>query len=434
MTETAIGESRSAGDGMHELMTRLFPICRSLTGEGVRETFRILSEIAPLDIAEVPSGTNVIDWVVPDEWTIRDAYVMDENDQKVIDFKAHNLHVVGYSEPFEGEMTLEELKPHLHTRPDLPSAIPYVTSYYGKQWGFCLTHGAYERLKPGTYKVKIDSTLSPGVLNYGELLIEGGTREEILLATNVCHPSMANNELSGPVMLAFLARWLMDRPSRRYTYRLLWLPETIGAIAYLARHLEALKERVIAGYQVVCVGGPDDFTYLRSRRRHTLSDRVAERVLGDIGEFRIAEFPERGSDERQWCSPGVDLPIGSIMRSKYHEYREYHTSLDDLEFVQPENLQKSFDAYTSCIDAIERNVTYRLAIPGGEPNLGRRGLHPLKGGSNHQQRELDALFALLAYADGETDLVSIADFHDLPVAELSEAAARLMEHGLIVAA
>lgn len=424
-------ETAYSGAAMHALMSELFPICRSLSGEGVRQSLRILGRHLPIEVHEVPSGTPVFDWVVPDEWAIREAWVADQAGRHVIDFAEHNLHVVSYSEPFEGELTLDELLPHLHTRPDLPDAIPYVTSYYERTWGFCLRHRDLAQLTPQTYSVRIDSTLEPGSLTYGEVRIPGEGDDEVLLATNICHPSMANNELSGPVLTTFLARRLLARAPGRYAYRILFLPETIGAIAYLAGHADEMKRRTVAGYQVVCVGGADPFTYLRSRRGDSLTDRISQHVLAHGGDHRILDFAHRASDERQWCSPGIDLPVGSLMRSKYHEYPEYHTSLDDLDLVRPEHLQAAFDTYCDCLQGLDENRTYRATVAGCEPNLGRRGLYPTLGGRSHDAPDVDDLLAVLAYADGEHDLLSIAEIHEKPISAYRHGVEKLLEAGLI---
>jgi aminopeptidase-like protein len=432
MTGFSVETPEAAGDAMHGLMRRLFPICRSLTGEGVRETFRILRELGPLETHEVPSGTQVLDWIVPDEWNIRDAYVADEAGNRVIDFRKNNLHVVGYSEPVDATLSLDELRPHLHSLPDQPDAIPYLTSYYARRWGFCLRHPDLEALKPGSYRAVIDSTLEPGSLTYADWVIPGESDAEVLLATNVCHPSMANNELSGPVTLLALGLWLQSLPERRYTYRLAFLPETIGAVAYLDRHLDHLKAKVVAGYQVICTGGPDDFTYLLSRDGNTLADRAALNVLAHDGRpYRVLDHTRRASDERQWCSPGAGLPVGSLMRSKYHDYAEYHTSLDDLDFVRPEHLAAVFDVYCKVLRTLEMNRTWKSTLRAGEPQLGRRGLYPSMGGRNHLDADVEALSAVLGYADGQMDMIAIADAHGRSAVSLAPAVEKLYATGLI---
>jgi aminopeptidase-like protein len=406
-------------EDMHCWIERLFPICRSITGEGVRESLLILKEICQLSIHEVPSGTSCFDWTVPDEWNVRDAYVMDSKGNKVIDFAQHNLHLMGYSEPFNGTLSIDELRPHLYSREDLPEAIPYVTSYYSRHWGFCLAHNHLSSLGEGPFKVKIDSTLEPGFMTFGELLIPGETQQEILLSTNICHPSMANNELSGPVMLAHIARWLIDQKDRRFSYRLLWMPETIGAIYYLSRHLDHLRGNTIAGYQVVCVGGPGAFVYVPTRQNNTLVNRVSRHVLRHSGhEHEIQDYRYRGSDERQWNSPQVELPVGTLAKSKFEEYLEYHTSLDDLSFVTEDNLQKSLAVYQLCLTIFERNRFYRMRMP-CEPKLDKLGIWSSIGGQMSTRDDMvQRVFALAGYLDGSNDLLTIADIHDMPVWDL----------------
>ncbi len=424
---------------MHALMRELFPICRSLTGPGVRDTLAILGRDLPLTVHEVPTGTAALDWTVPDEWAIRDAHVSDMDGTRIIDFRDSNLHVVGYSEPVDAILSLDDLRPHLHSRPDLPEAIPYLTSYYRRRWGFCLSHKQLESLEtrgPGPYRAVIDSTLAPGSLTYAELRIpptEGDpdNAPEILLSTYVCHPSMANNELSGPVVTTFLARRLLEQPRRRLAYRIIFVPETLGALVYLGRHLDEMKRRTLAGYVVTCVGGPSGPTYLRTRWGDRLVDRATEHVLKFWDEpSRIVEFTERGSDERQYCAPGIDLPVGSLCRSKYHDYPEYHTSLDNLDFVTGDHLARSLALYEACLDALEGNRRFRTTVL-GEPQLGRRGLYSDLGAVVGGVRREDLYLALLAYSDGETDLIRIADIHGWPVAGLIDAARTLAAHGLL---
>ncbi len=429
MSVTAESDFANAGQKMYELLTELFPIARSLTGDGVRQTLQILQRSIPLTVHEVPSGSRVFDWTIPDEWSIRDAYILDEHDRRVVDFRDNNLHVVGYSVPVDRVMSLEELQPHLHSLEDQPDAIPYVTSYYSKRWGFCLTHRQRQSLREGQYRVVIDSDLRPGFLTYGELLIPGTTREEVFISTYICHPSMANNELSGPVVTTMLSRWIASRP-RRYSYRIVFIPETIGSLTYLSRHLDELKRNVIAGFNVTCVGDDRAYSYLPSRAGDTLADRAALAVLRDNHpEFIRYSYLDRGSDERQYCSPGVDLPVASVMRSKYREYREYHTSLDDLSLVSSAGLQGAFTVLHECLELIEENRIY-LSTNQGEPQLGRRGLYPNLGTKN-PHRQANEILDFLAYADGSNDLIDISSIIGVPVWRLYSLAQTLEAEGLI---
>ena len=422
---------KTIGIEMHAWARDLFPICRSLTGNGVRGTLAYIGGIVPsLAVHEVPSGTEAFDWTVPNEWNIRGAYIEDEHGNRIVDFARNNLHVVGYSTPVDEWMPLDELQPHLHSLPDQPGAIPYVTSYYVRRWGFCLPHAQRETLADGNYHVVIDSTLEPGSLTYGEVLIPGREEKEIFISTYICHPSMANNELSGPVVTTALARWIGSLPDRRFSYRIVFIPETIGAIVYISRHLEELQRRVIAGYVVTCVGDDRAYSLLHSRSGDTLADRAARLVLRrhapDLVEY---SYLDRGSDERQYCSPGVDLPVASIMRTRYNSYPEYHTSLDDLTLVTPSGLEGGFDALRRTIELIERNHVYQVTTP-CEPQLGKRGLYPTLStrGAGFLVRSMTNM---LAYADGTRDLVDLAGHIGVSADEAVETAQKLAAAGLL---
>lgn len=415
---------------MHGLATRLFPICRSLTGHGVRKTLAILQELLPeMQIHEVPSGTPCLDWQVPDEWNVTYARLTGPGGEVVADFQDHNLHVVGYSEPVNVELELEELQPHLHSMPRQPEAIPYITSYYKRNWGFCISEERRQRLKPGKYHAEIRSTLEKGSLTYGELILPGDTEEEIFLSTYVCHPSMANNELSGPVVTTWLARHFRDQP-RRHTFRILFIPETIGSILYLSRHLEHLKRHVKAGFVISCVGDDRTYSYLPSRLGGSLADKVATHVLDHLHPgYDKYTYLQRGSDERNYCWPGVDLPMCSIMRSKYGTYPEYHTSLDDLSLISESGLQGAFDALKTAIECLERNLRY-VTSSIGEPQLSKRQLYPtLSQKQTHASARM--LVDILAYCDGHHDLVDIANLLGKPAWELFEAVQTLLAGNLL---
>ncbi|HUY35264.1 MAG TPA: DUF4910 domain-containing protein [Pirellulales bacterium] len=412
---------------------RLWPLLRSLTGEGVRRTHDMLAELVPLQRLEIPSGTACFDWTIPPEWICRQAYVVAPDGRRMLDVAEHNLHLVNYSAPFRGRVTRDQLEEHLHSLPDQPDAIPYVTSYYAPRWGFCLTQRQRDRLPEGNYLVVIDTEHVAGSLTISHAVLPGDEPDEVLISTYTCHPSLANNELSGPLAAAFLHRRLAALPRRRLTYRFVWLPETIGSIAYLHLYGEHLRRRLVAGYVVSCVGDPAPFTYKRSRRGDTPADRAALVALRRLsGErTRVLDFDPSGSDERQYCSPGFDLPVGVIARSIYGSYPQYHTSLDNRDFISFEALVESVDALLATLGVLEHNVVYRRTNPYGEPQLGRRGLYPTLGTRRGRDERLTALRWLLNLADGRHDLVAIAERSRVDFELLREAAEECLAAGLI---
>jgi aminopeptidase-like protein len=417
------------GAELHGWARDLFPICRSLTGPGVRETLAYIKNILPdLQIHSVPTGTKAFDWTVPDEWTIRDAYIADEAGNRVVDFRKNNLHVVGYSEPVDRTLDLSELQGYLNSLPEKPDAIPYVFSYYKRRWGFCLSENHRKALKPGRYRAVIDSDLKPGVMNYADLVLPGRSEREVLLSTYICHPSMANNELSGPVITAALARMLSGM-KRRFTYRIVFIPETLGSIVYLSRHLEEMKRKTIAGFVVTCAGDERAYSFLPSRLGNTFADRLARRVLRKNVKYTEYPFTENGSDERQYCSPLVNLPVVSIMRSKYDTYPEYHTSFDNLDLVTAGGLQGAFEIYRRCIAALESAKVYR-AVVACEPQLGKRGLYPSLSTAD-TFAAVKNMMGVLAYADGAHDVADIADILETSVEECAAIAGKLAAAGLL---
>jgi aminopeptidase-like protein len=414
---------------MHAFASELYPLCRSITGDGVRATLREIGQRVPLTIHEVSSGTPVLDWTVPDEWNIRDAYIATADGRRIVDFRASNLHVVSYSEPVRAEMTLTELRPHLHTLPEQPDVIPYRTSYYKRSWGFCLPQRQLDELdEERPYEVVIDSTLAAGSLTYGEYLLPGESEEEVLLVTHVCHPSLANDNLSGIALLTELAAALTGQP-RHLSYRFLFIPATIGSIAWLARN-ETNLAKVVAGLVVACVGDPAPVTYKRSRRRDALVDRAGAHVVMHQHRGRVIDFVPWGWDERQFNSPGFDLPVGCLTRSLEGEFPQYHSSADDLDFIRPEHLADSLHAAVAIIEVLEHDRAYVNLMPKGEPQLGKRGLYRGVGGSDPTTEQL-ALLWVLNQSDGTHSLLDIAERSNLPFAEIHHAAKALLEASLL---
>jgi aminopeptidase-like protein len=414
----------STGEDAYALMQRLFPLCRSLTGDGVRATLDVLSEHIPITRVEVPSGTQVFDWIVPDEWNIRDAYVAAPDGRRVIDFGESTLHVVGYSEPVRATMPLESLRERLFTLPEQPDVIPYRTSYYARTWGFCLPHRRLEALEPGDYEVVIDSTLGPGSLTYGEVVLEGEGEEEVLLSTYICHPALANDNLSGIAVATMLAKALAERP-RRFTYRVVFAPGTIGPLTWLHRNQDSL-DRIAHGLTVSCIGDAGGLTYKRSRRGDAAVDRAVATVLRDSGRaHRILEWDPWGGDERQFCSPGFDLPVGTLMRTPHGEFDGYHTSADSLDRIRPESLEEAVQTCLAVVDVLESDRTMVNLSPYGEPQLGRRGLFRTAGGAVASPDEEKAFLWLLNLSDGTSSLLDVADRSGLAYPVIRRAAERL---------
>jgi aminopeptidase-like protein len=417
-----------AGKRMTALMTELFPLCRSITGDGVRETLRTIAERIPLELREVPSGTSVLDWTVPDEWNIRDAYVARSGGDRVVDFKLSNLHVVGYSEPVRAVMPLDELRPRLHTHTAQADWVPYRTSYYSRTWGFCLAQSKLDELEDGQYEVVVDSTLEPGSLTYGEYVLPGESDDEVLLTTHVCHPSLANDNLSGVALLTELAETLSSSP-RRLTYRILFIPGTIGSITWLAQN-ESRLDAIVAGLVVACVGDAAPLSYKRSRRGDALIDRAAGHVLSHMEGARALDFVPWGWDERQFNSPGFDLPVGSLCRSREGDFAEYHSSADDLGFVRQEQLEDALRRVLEILDVLETDTRYVNLAPRGEPQLGKRGLYPTVGGAAVEEEQL-AMLWVLNQSDGGSSLLDVAERSGLTFATVRDAAHRLRDAGLL---
>ena len=416
---------------MYELAERLFPICRSITGDGFRLSLEMIREQVPeMQVFEVPTGTQVFDWTIPREWNIRGGWIRNKQGETIIDFRNSNLHVLGYSVPIHQTVSREELLEHVYTQPEQPDWIPYVTSYYKERWGFCMSERQKQQLTDEEYEVCIDSTLADGSLTYGELIVPGETDEEIFFSTYLCHPSMANNELSGPCLMTALIKYVQSLKSRRYTYRFIIVPETIGSITYLSRNLKTMQQHVKAGFVLSCVGDDRTYSMVSTKYEDTLADRVLENVLRfHYPDYIRYSFMKRASDERQYGSAGVGLPVCAFCRSKYHEYPEYHTSADNLSLISPEGLQGSYEVMVKVIDALEHNRHYCMTVP-CEPQLGKRGLYP-----TISQKGTYAAFRAMqhftAYADGRNDLIDISNLIGTPVDQLIPIVAKLMDHNLV---
>lgn len=449
----AVGE-KQLNDEANELFKELFPICRSITGDGVRQSLSRLQEVISFEMREITSGTVCYDWVIPDEWNIRDAYIMDSQKNKIIDFSKSNIHIVSYSSSIDKKMSFKELKSHLYYLSDLPTAIPYRTAYYKRDWGFCLSYEQFKKMdKNGEYHVYIDSTIAPGTLNYGEGIIKGQSGQEYIVSTYCCHPSLANDNLSGLILWAFLLRELKTRKTR-HSYRFVILPETIGAIAYLWMN-EKLMKRILGGFILTTVAGPGKFSYKQTFRENDLIDRVVEKTFSELQiEYIAYRFDIYGSDESQYSAPFFRIPVGSICKDKYYEYDYYHTSLDDLNFVNSRWLIETLKIYLLSIEKLEMNLAYKSLNPYCEPMLGKRDLYPQIGGNikqgfvssqkKHSKKkykisneksiygnELDAISWIMFYSDGKTTLLDIAEKTNLPLVQIFKVAEKLRNHGLL---
>jgi aminopeptidase-like protein len=422
----------NTGRLMHSWATDLFPINRSLTGQGVRETLNYIKKLLPgLEKRNVVTGTKVYDWKVPQEWKVSEAFIEDEKGIRILDIQDSNLHLVGYSKPIDTWLTLDELQQHLYSIPHLPDAIPYITSYYKEKWGFCISQNARSALKAGKYRVLIKSELFDGVMDYADLLIKGKSENEIFFSTYICHPSMANNELSGLVLATALARYLQKKKELKFSYRFIFVPETIGAITYLYDHLDVMKAKSIAGFVLTCVGDERTWSLMPSRYGNTIADRAARTIFQNLKlTYKEYSFLERGSDERQYCAPGIDLPVVSVMRSKYREYPEYHTSLDNLTLITEKGLQGSYNYYCEIINYFE-NGFFPKVTQLCEPQLGSRGLYPsanIQGIAQHVRN----LRNIIAYADGTLEAKELFNTVGVTQVEGEEILNILLQHGLII--
>jgi len=419
---------------LEKYFDKLWPITRSLTGNGNRETLKILSEIIELNITEVPCGTQCYDWSVPPEWNINEAWIKNSKGEKIVDFSKNNLHILGYSEPFQGNLSYEELKSHLYTLPEQPDLIPYLTSYYKRRWGFCISYNQFLELdKNDKYEIFIDSNIDEnGSMTIGEAIIKGKSEKEILFSTYICHPSLANNELSGPLVSSFIYKKLKDYNNLKYTYRFLFVPETIGSIYSLSKKGNHWKKFLQAGFVITCIGDNGPFTYKKSRIGNALPDRVVELILKQTEkEFNLIDFFPSGSDERQYCSPGFNLPVGSLMRTMYGKYPEYHTSGDNKDFISFEAMENSVLKYLEIIEVLERNEKYLNTIPNCEPQLGKRGLYPTLGSQKETRNFVEGMMWVLNLADGYNDLISISEKSKMSIKELIPIIDKLILNGIL---
>jgi aminopeptidase-like protein len=424
-----IDREMNSGHLMFELAKRLYPICRSITGNGVRETLSIVKEIVPLEMVEVPSGTKVLDWEVPEEWNIGDAWIKNSAGEKIIDFKQLNLHVLNYSTPVDRQVGLKELKEHVFTLPEYPEWVPYRTSYYNRQWGFCMSQKQLESLPEDSYQVKIDSELKPGSLTYGEFVVPGKSEEEVLFSCHICHPSLCNDNLSGIALATYIAEFVKSK-ALHYTYRFLFIPGTIGSITWLSRN-EDLLEKIKYGLVLTLLGDSSPFHYKKSRRGDAEIDRIMNWLLEKEEGARLLDFSPYGYDERQFCSPGFNLPVGRLSRKPHGEFPEYHTSADNLDFIQPEHLNRSYEFLLKVISVIEGNKKWINLSPKGEPQLGKRGLYKQVGGMAQQKDYQMAILWILNYSDGNHSLLDIAKKSGIEFSVLNKAAMDLQHASLL---
>lgn len=425
-------KSSAIGEDLYQLINRLYPICRSITGNGVRQSLEIMQEYLPLQVNEVPTGTAVFDWTIPKEWNINDAYIKNRKGEKLVDFNNSNLHVLNYSIAVKGTFSKQELKQHIFSLPEKPEWIPYRTSYYEEKWGFCLSHSQWQTMQDEEYEVCIDSTLEPGSLTYGEFYLPGQTEEECLFSCHICHPSLCNDNLSGIAVVLFLAKMLSTQKNR-LSYRFLFIPGTIGAIAWLALNENKLSN-IKAGLVATLLGDSSPFTYKKTRNGDALIDKSVIHYLKFSGDnYRLVEFFPYGYDERQFNSPGINLPVGSLTRSQYGQYPEYHTSADNLDFVTREKLEDSLKAYLSISDILDSNIVYINQYPKCEPQLGKRGLYQKIGGTNEEDKEIRRMAMLwcLNLSDGKHSLLDIADRANIPFDVIKQVAAILEENGML---
>jgi aminopeptidase-like protein len=413
---------------------RLWPICRSITGNGLRQSLKIIQELVPLELHEVPTGTNVFDWTIPKEWNITEAYIVTPEGKRIADMHVNNLHIVNYSIPVNAEISFDELKKHLHYIEEMTDSIPYITSYYKETWGFCLSYNEFKKLNDqGIYKVVINSSLTEGSLTYGECVLKGEAEEEILFSTYLCHPSMANNELSGPLVQAFLYKKIAALPKRKYSYRFVFAPETIGVIAFLQKTGMYLKEKLLAGYVLTCCGDSGNFVYKQTKNPDSVTDKISHHVLKHQSiPYEVIPFSVGGSDERQYCSPGFNLPVGSLTRSMYQRYKEYHTSLDNKSFISFEAMKKTILVYFKFIEAFELNGIYTNTMPYCEPQLGKRGLYPSSVAPTDQRAALHRMMHLITWCDGSHDVLTIAEKRKESISEYKEILEKLEAQSVLI--